>query len=140
MILDWQRLWGSIATAAYFTLLVSGGALIRGDVGVVIAILGTMVIVAVVFYRAWPALQEQWARRQRVEGRHPLQPSLERVLGTLLIAAGMTLVFYATVQLVIDQLLGDGSPRDAWDRVRTFLIFLMPGYAIWPSVESKLRG
>lgn len=140
MSLDWQRLGRAVAAAAYFTILVSGGVLMQGNVSALIALLGTLAFVAVMLYRAWPALEENWERRRQVEGQHPLQPSLARVLGTLLIAAGMTLVFYATVQAVIDPLLGDGRPGDPWDKVRTFLIFLMPGYMIWPAIDVKLRG
>lgn len=138
MSLDWQRLWRAVA-AAYFTILVSGGVLIQGNVSALIALLGTLAFVAVMLYRVWPALEENWERRQ-VEGQHPLQPSLARVLGTLLITAGMTLVFYATFHVLTDQLLGQGRPYDDWARVRSFMIFVMPAYMMWLAIELKLRG
>jgi hypothetical protein len=135
MELDWRRIAGALAAAVYFTLLVTGGTLFVRSGAALVSALVTMALVAIIVYRAVPAIQENWERRRRIEGRHPMQPTPSRVGGALAIAAIMTLGFYA-----IEQLLFPDQSVEVAGAIRTLMVFLMPGYALWPAVELRLRG
>jgi hypothetical protein len=126
-----RRIAGSVILAAAF-MVWFGGATLESDHGGPVIRASVLLLLSIVVYRAWPAVEIVRERWRTAQGPGGWRPTPRRLLGTAVGAALWTAAFLSFFRLRRPNLT-----FDAGDVMRALLFPAVICYVWWPQFERN---